>query len=81
MNWFWLNIRSGAVPFLAMAAIPPWMVIRHPDDRPASAGATGVGARARAAIVTVAGMTGRPLVPAQICGRRERAGASAGVRG
>jgi len=81
MSWFWLNIPFGAVFFLAMAGIPLWMVIRHPDYRPACAGATGQGARAQAGTVTVAGMTDRPAVAAEICGRRELAGASAGDRG
>ncbi len=32
MNWFWLNIPLASVIFLAMAGIPLWMVIRHPDQ-------------------------------------------------
>jgi hypothetical protein len=81
MNWFWLNIPFGVVFFLAVAGIPLWMVIRHPDHRPAPTGAAGKGARAQAATPTVAGMTDRPAVPAEICGRRELVGASAGDRG
>jgi hypothetical protein len=32
--WFWLNIPIGAVLFAAMAGIPMWMVIKHPDTAP-----------------------------------------------
>ena len=34
MNWIWLNMPLGALIFLAMAGIPLWMVIRHPDAGP-----------------------------------------------
>jgi hypothetical protein len=34
MNWIWLNMPLGALIFLAMAGIPLWMVIRHPDTGP-----------------------------------------------
>jgi hypothetical protein len=81
MNWFWLNIPVGAVFFLAMAGIPLWMVIRHPDYRPAAADAAGQGARAQAGAVTVAGTTGPAAVAAEICDQRELVGASAGDRG
>jgi hypothetical protein len=81
MNWFWLNIPLGVMFFLAIAGIPLWMVIRRPDSRPASAGAARTSARAQAGTVTVAGMTGRPAVAADICGRRDLVGASAGDRG
>jgi len=80
MNWLWLNIALGAVFFLAITGIPLWMVIRHPDYRPASADAAGAGAKARAGTVTVAVMTGRPIVPADIRDRRELVAASAGDR-
>ncbi len=80
MNWFWLNIPLGAVFFLAMAGIPLWMVIRHPDYRPASTDAAGKRATAQAGTVTVAG-TDRPAVPGEICDRRELVGASARDRG
>ena len=29
--WFWLNIPIAAVLFAAMAGIPLWLVIKHPD--------------------------------------------------
>ena len=77
MNWFWLNIPLGAVFFLAIAGIPLWMVIRHPDHRPT---AIGKDARAQAGTVTVAGMTARPAAPAEIRGRRDLADATAGDR-
>ena len=80
MNWLWLNIALGVVFFLAIAGIPLWMVIRHPDDRPAPADATGKGAAAYAGTVTAAGMTDRPAGPAEIRDRRELVGASAGDR-
>jgi hypothetical protein len=81
MNWFWLNIPPGVVFFLAIAGIPLWMVIRHPDHRPAAAKAIGEDARAQAGTVAVARMTGRPAVPAEIRGRRHLAGAAAGDHG
>jgi len=81
MNWLWLNIALGAVFFLAITGIPLWMVIRHPDYRPASADATGTGAKARAGTATVAVMTGRPIAPAVIRDRRELVGVSPGDRG
>ena len=34
MNWIWLNMPLGALIFLAIAGIPLWMVIRHPDTGP-----------------------------------------------
>jgi hypothetical protein len=34
MNWIWLNMPLGALIFLAVAGIPLWMVIRHPDTGP-----------------------------------------------
>jgi hypothetical protein len=80
MSWFWLNIPFGVVFFLAIAGIPLWMVIRHPDYGPASAESAGKGARAQAGTATVAGMTDRPAVPAQIWNRRDFVGASVGDR-
>ncbi len=35
MSWFWLNVPLMSVFFLATAGIPMWMVLRHPDNRPA----------------------------------------------
>ena len=51
MTWFWLNIPLGALFFLAIAGIPLWMVIRHPDYRLASTNATGKSATAHAGTV------------------------------
>jgi hypothetical protein len=81
MTWFWLNIPLGALFFLAISGIPSWMVIRHPDDRPASADAAGRSATGRAGSVMAAGMTQRPGDPAQTRHGRELAGAFAGDRG
>ena len=81
MTWFWLNIPLGALFLLAISGIPFWMVIRRPDDRPASTDATGRSATGRAGSVMVAGMTERPSDPAETWHRRELAGASAGDRG
>jgi hypothetical protein len=36
MNWFWLNMPLAA---LIVAAIPLWMVIKHPDTEPDAAAA------------------------------------------
>jgi hypothetical protein len=80
MTWFWLNIPLGALFFLAISAVPLWMVIRHPDDRPAGTDAADPSATGRAGSVRAAGMTQRPSHPAQTWHRRELASASAGDR-
>ena len=41
MNWIWLNMPLGALIFLAIAGIPLWMVIRHPDTGPDARAARG----------------------------------------
>jgi hypothetical protein len=33
MNWLWLNIPLGSLIFLAVAGIPMWLVLKHPDAR------------------------------------------------
>ncbi len=33
MNWLWLNIPLGSLIFLAVAGIPMWLVLKHPDTR------------------------------------------------
>jgi hypothetical protein len=81
MTWFWLNIPLGALLFLAMSGIPFWMVIRHPDNRPAGPDATRTGATLHAGSVTAAGTTERPGHPAQTWPGRELVAASAGDRG
>jgi hypothetical protein len=37
MNWFWLNMPLAALIFAAVAGIPLWMVIKHPDTGPDAA--------------------------------------------
>jgi hypothetical protein len=39
MNWFWLNMPLAALIFAAVAGIPLWMVIKHPDTGPDAAAA------------------------------------------
>jgi hypothetical protein len=39
MSWVWLNIPMGVLIVLAIAGIPMWLVIKHPDARPALTGA------------------------------------------
>ena len=39
MNWFWLNMPLAALIFAAVAGIPLWMVITHPDTGPDAAAA------------------------------------------
>jgi hypothetical protein len=34
MNWFWLNVPAMVVFFAAMAGIPLWLSVRHPDTGP-----------------------------------------------
>jgi len=80
MTWLWLNIPLGCLFFLAISGIPLWMVIRHPDVRPARADATGTSVAWRVGSV-LAPATERPSRPAEGWARRELAGASAGDRG
>jgi hypothetical protein len=35
MSGVWLNIPLGVLVILAIAGIPMWLVIKHPDTRPA----------------------------------------------
>ena len=37
MSWVWLNIPLSALVFLAIAGIPMWLVLKHPDERPGRA--------------------------------------------
>ena len=39
MSWVFLNIPMGVLVFLAIAGIPMWLVLRHPDERPGRAAA------------------------------------------
>ena len=60
-NWVWLNIPLGAVIFLAVAGIPLWLVIKHPDTGPyAGAANRMVPARARAARAAAGSAARRP---------------------
>jgi hypothetical protein len=36
MNWFWANVPLMVVFFAAMAGIPLWLSLRHPDTGPAT---------------------------------------------
>lgn len=53
-TWFWLNIPLAAVVFLAVAGIPLWMVLRHPDAGQEAAAPAG---RPPAAVPVHAGST------------------------
>jgi hypothetical protein len=56
VNWLWLNIPLMAVFFLAVAAIPLWLVLRRPDfaaapaDRPGQVPVTIAGRHAPASL-------------------------------
>jgi len=91
MSWFWLNMPLGAVFFLAVAGIPLWMVLRHPDTRPsatrqsaaAQSAAAQSGSRPAAARVSDATPLSVPVVVPMPSGgrpRRELAGASSAGR-
>jgi hypothetical protein len=41
MNWIWLNAPLGALITLAVAGIPLWMLIKHPDAGPERAAHPG----------------------------------------
>ena len=36
MNWFWANVPLMVVFFAAIAGIPMWLSLRHPDTGPAT---------------------------------------------
>jgi|GEM_PF-752692 len=91
MSWFWLNMPLGAVFFLAVAGIPLWMVLRHPDTRPsatrqsaaAQSAAAQSGSRPAAARVSDTTPLSVPVVVPMPSGgrpRRELAGASSAGR-
>jgi hypothetical protein len=74
MNWILLNIPLGVVFFLAIAGIPLWMVIRHPDRGPARGQAIGQ--------ATSAARMTEPARDRSLTGdSRELVGAPAGGRG
>ena len=43
MSWVLLNIPLGVLVVLAIAGIPMWIVIKHPDARPALSSAARPG--------------------------------------
>ena len=81
MAWFWLNVPLGVLFVLAIAGIPFWMVIRHPDSRRAGTDTAGAGVTRHAGSVTVAGLREWPSGPAETWDSRELVGASADDRG
>ena len=76
MNWILLNIPLCAVFFLAVAGIPLWMVVRHPDTGPDGSRAAAPGGTVRAAASAVP-MTEPASEPAVVSDRREPVGAAA----
>jgi hypothetical protein len=84
MSWFWLNMPLGAVFFLAVAGIPLWMVLRHPDSRPSAVqSAAPQPAAAYAHRSSDATPLSVPVVvpmPSRSYPRRELAGASSAGR-
>jgi hypothetical protein len=75
MNWILLDVPLCAVFFLAIAGIPLWLVIRHPDAGPADSGAAADGGTAWAAAMAVP-MTGQDSGPATVSDSRELVGAA-----
>jgi hypothetical protein len=69
MSWFWLNIPLGMVFVLAIAGIPLWMVLRHPDARLTGASGPELTPQSRPVLATV---------PDAVFETRELVGASAG---
>jgi hypothetical protein len=61
MAWIWLNIGVCAPIFLAVAGIPLWMVIRHPDTSPAFATHSAHGGLASTKTPSVACLTRGPV--------------------
>jgi hypothetical protein len=77
MNWILLNIPLSVVIFLAIAGIPLWMVIRHPDSGPAGGEAAGQGS----VTLETASLTELTSDLAMTSDSRELVGASAGGNG
>jgi hypothetical protein len=40
MNWFWANVPLMVMFFAAIAGIPLWLSLRHPDTGPATRAAS-----------------------------------------
>ena len=76
MSWVWLNIPLGALVVLAIAGIPMWLVIKHPDARPALSSA----ARAEPAEPGFAGSRQPALARVQTRPAAARIPLRAGVR-
>ena len=70
MNWILLNVPLCVVVFLAIAGIPLWIVVRHPDTGPAGSGAAAHGGAVRTAASAVP-MTEPASEPAMISDSRE----------
>ena len=70
MSWVWLNIPMGVLIVLAIAGIPTWLVIKHPDARPALASAArpdpagpGFAGSRRPAVARVQARTAAARIP------------------
>jgi hypothetical protein len=83
MNWLWLNIPLGSLIFLAVAGIPMWLVLKHPDTRQHIPGARAARQPdlipVYAAANTRAGAAGRQQRPGT-ASEPERAGGAVPVR-
>jgi hypothetical protein len=39
MSWFWMNIPLAVAFFAVWVGVPLWLILKHPDQAPASAAA------------------------------------------
>ena len=92
MNWLWLNIPLGSLIFLAVAGIPMWLVLKHPDTRQHIPGARAAHqpdlvpvypdlVPVYTAANTQAGVAGRQHRPGTASGKQWAAAAAAGHSG
>ena len=80
--WLWVNLGLGALFVLAIVGIPLWLVVRHPDTRPALADRPSQrGARERQASGAMPRQpAAEPWVPRQAAARQWRARQPVGER-
>jgi hypothetical protein len=73
MLWMWLNVPLGLLIVLAVAGIPMWMVINHPDTGPAGQGARRAVYRPKRVAAHAEGTLAYVRVPARSAADQRRA--------
>jgi len=73
MLWMWLNVPLGLLIVLAVAGIPMWMVIKHPDIGPEGQGARRAAYRPKRVPAHAEGTLAYVRVPARSAADHRRA--------